>query len=605
MQHLRGARGGEHSIFGYRQFNSDDPHDLRELDGRGLSTSGTINGESPRGSPSSWNASHPPSLTRRLHIQNPDRFLSSTRDRGEEQQKSSSRSQTHLPPKPPSWMWTLITLVLGIGTDNYRVITGMCLYVLTMASGLLFGGSGLVFNIYDTLSQYSRTSVIMAVTKSILGVYWISLGIYANNLASRLFSNPRVVECIRMHSKTFLKISTATLVGCLCVTVVAINLYNNAFLLDTNTSHNTSTPLTDPNCADLGIRVVLCDIYFTSKVLFCLICLVWNFIVVGAYLSICRTHTVGIRRFMRELLNDMKIYEEFILLQHLQEKKTYAGDMEDDLDGNLDESWTIWDDDIICPDGEAEQLLDGPGSQVLRTLQDIRRYRRTTARSTSTCAGSQRISQSVDNVSDPVEGSGNVNKHDESRDVTITADVLGDSEDTTDSGYMKDGKSRMCQHKLETEKDTLSRLTNGQPPIMSNDDLMFTYFTLIRRLSASSRLLQRWISSWITFTMLWCILYVVYWINHTAHIHGIVEFLLPVFVLGLLTSAYAEVNFEGERLLKCILPTQERIPVLYYFHKIPLELKIFSFTMTYNSIVTVVAGIVITFATRIILDQVT
>ena len=71
-----------------------------------------------------------------------------------------------------------------------------------------------------------------------------------------------------------------------------------------------------------------------------------------------------------------------------------------------------------------------------------------------------------------------------------------------------------------------------------------------RRLCASSRLLQRWISSWITFVMLWCTLFIVYWIDHSATLHGILEFMLPLIVLGLLTSAYAEVNFEGERLIK-------------------------------------------------------
>ncbi|XP_012943021.1 uncharacterized protein LOC106013003 [Aplysia californica] len=149
-----------------------------------------------------------------------------------------------------------------------------------------------------------------------------------------------------------------------------------------------------------------------------------------------------------------------------------------------------------------------------------------------------------------------------------------------------------------------STLGGDRPPVMRNEDLMFTYFTLLRRLASTSRLLQRWVASWISFVLLWCVLYIVYWISHSAHLAGILQFLTPLLTLALLTSAYAEVNFEGERLLKCILPTEERLSVFFYFHKIRLELKIFSFTMTYNSIVTVIAGITITFATRIILDQV-
>lgn len=80
------------------------------------------------------------------------------------------------------------------------------LHVLTLTSAFLFGACGLFFNAYDTLSETTKTTVLVCIVKSVLGLYWIGLGIYANTLATRLFSNKRMVDCIRLHSKTIFKV---------------------------------------------------------------------------------------------------------------------------------------------------------------------------------------------------------------------------------------------------------------------------------------------------------------------------------------------------------------------------------------------------------------
>ena len=71
-----------------------------------------------------------------------------------------------------------------------------------------------------------------------------------------------------------------------------------------------------------------------------------------------------------------------------------------------------------------------------------------------------------------------------------------------------------------------------------------------RRLCVTSRYLQRWLASWITFVFIWDGYFIIYWTNHQASLVGILQFVMPLLLLLLVCSAYAEVNAEGQRLLK-------------------------------------------------------
>ena len=50
--------------------------------------------------------------------------------------------------------------------------------------------------------------------------------------------------------------------------------------------------------------------------------------------------------------------------------------------------------------------------------------------------------------------------------------------------------------------------------------------------------------------LFWSGMYLVYWLKHTPTTLEAIEFVLPLLLLPLLCSAYAEVNNEGVRMLK-------------------------------------------------------
>ncbi|XP_059144737.1 uncharacterized protein LOC131931924 isoform X2 [Physella acuta] len=563
-----------------------------------------------------------------LQIQNPDRLLSENIPSAIADDEFI-RSHIDMPPKLPNWIWASLVAILGIKTSSTKqVCIATALHIITLIAAFSFGASGFVFNIYDSLGKFSKTTVLVGIAKSVLGLYWIGIGIYANSLAARLFSNKRMVDCIRLHSKTFLKISTVLIIVILSMIVIATNLYTNIYLLDNKASGN-ETGVVDSNCATIGSQVILCQIYFGSKVFYSILCLTWNLLVACIYLSVCRTHTISIRRFMKELMYDTKIFEEFCMIQALEEQQQQPANQRNHsaVADNLNE-FDIWHDDIANFDTDSHSEPPS-NAHLLRTLRVMRQNTRSQLTQLTNETGSQQPESLYMSCSIPNRERSNSSRGwhlgEDNNSVASDLDSVGSPEQgektilgtpIQESTQYKnlpshdramDGKVPQASTPQEPShvpaQVTRSFLSDVQPPIMKNEDLMFTYFQLLRRLSSTSRLLQRWISSWITFIMLWCSLLIVYWTTHTAQLSGIVQFLTPLVALGLLTSAYAEVNFEGERLLKCVLPTEERMSVLYYFQSTKLELKIFSFTMTYNTIVTVVAGIAVTFATRIILDQ--
>ena len=50
--------------------------------------------------------------------------------------------------------------------------------------------------------------------------------------------------------------------------------------------------------------------------------------------------------------------------------------------------------------------------------------------------------------------------------------------------------------------------------------------------------------------MFWSVLLIVKWLTRTPTISGVLSFIFPLLMLPLLASAYAEVNYEGLRVLQ-------------------------------------------------------
>ena len=50
--------------------------------------------------------------------------------------------------------------------------------------------------------------------------------------------------------------------------------------------------------------------------------------------------------------------------------------------------------------------------------------------------------------------------------------------------------------------------------------------------------------------LFWSTMRIVYWLSHSPTLYGVLSFILPLMLLPLLASAYAEVNYEGIKVLQ-------------------------------------------------------
>ena len=66
----------------------------------------------------------------------------------------------------------------------------------------------------------------------------------------------------------------------------------------------------------------------------------------------------------------------------------------------------------------------------------------------------------------------------------------------------------------------------------------------------TSQAFQRWMSVMTGAVMFWSSVLIVKWLSTTPTLSGVLSFIFPLLVLPLLASAYAEVNYEGVRVLQ-------------------------------------------------------
>ena len=60
--------------------------------------------------------------------------------------------------------------------------------------------------------------------------------------------------------------------------------------------------------------------------------------------------------------------------------------------------------------------------------------------------------------------------------------------------------------------------------------------------------------------------------------------MLPLFLIPVLSSAYAEVNYEGAKVVQSIFPTEGRIRMFKYLYGQPIQMTVYSHAITYGTL---------------------
>lgn len=190
------------------------------------------------------------------------------------------------PRQLPDWVWKALIQILGIKLRGQTHVSCLSVFLqaMTLLLACMFSVTGMIHTVYDIKSSYSQTTLTIGCSNILLGFGWICLGLYSQKLAGRLFSNRNFSESVRIHSRTFFKISAIGLVTFLSVTMIILNCYTDFSVFGPNT------------CDKIFLHNSICHIMYASHVAFSTMSLFWNLLVCCVLLSVCRTHTMGKHR---------------------------------------------------------------------------------------------------------------------------------------------------------------------------------------------------------------------------------------------------------------------------------------------------------------------
>ncbi|XP_055940195.1 uncharacterized protein LOC129969585 isoform X2 [Argiope bruennichi] len=473
------------------------------------------------------------------------------------------RQSRHL----PYWAWYLIARSHGIPLKpESKPILGTFLHGLTFAGALTYAMSYTWFVVYDIISPNTPRDIPGGSISILLVYFWCGFGYYCKDLSSRLFLHPRFLKDIRMHTRTVFKMNGALLVFILGFFFTIANVVESL------------SWFSDPYCAKIDLDDIVCQIMSVSSIFFSVFTLVWHALVSFIFMSVCRTHTIGIRRFIKEIEYDASLIDHHLsFTQHF-------------LPFNQDDIWqeSLW----IAEDENDEEYT----SYQPKTRHSM---------SVSKKDINPRMRVSAPNIR-------NVNQQGEISvlfaPITDNVDAVAEDQSSVSEfewNYFREDKAFIPVHRVIKASKTMPEDTATTPHTMSNAELMHHFWKLNCRLRFSSYALQRWYASFVSLVLLRCSTYLVHWLGHPATIYDILQFALPLIMMVVLSTAIAEVNFESQRVLRCIYPTEQRIKPLQYMALNPLQMSVYGFGMTHGTIVTVVFAMLVGFVSKIVITEMT
>ena len=98
------------------------------------------------------------------------------------------------------------------------------------------------------------------------------------------------------------------------------------------------------------------------------------------------------------------------------------------------------------------------------------------------------------------------------------------------------------------------------PHIMTEQEFMHKYWKITMNVRLASVALQRWMSSITGLITTWSAIRLVYWLSHTPTWSGVLMFAIPLMLLPLLASSYAEVNYEGGKIIQVQKECHKKVP---------------------------------------------
>lgn len=217
-----------------------------------------------------------------MSLTSADPFYSTVDPSSPQQEDVVKRMTTRQSKRLPGWAWLVLAKCLGIKlhpTD--RPYLGTALYSLTIALAALYAITYTWYTIYDIANEYTKSTVLTGLAAIIIVVYWASLGVYGNRLASKLFASESFLRSVRMHSRTLFRLNA---VAIMVLVSLGANILNN---------YDAATTYTADKCLSVNVSQHICITMVAARGGYSFACFMWSILVGIVLLSVCRTHTIG------------------------------------------------------------------------------------------------------------------------------------------------------------------------------------------------------------------------------------------------------------------------------------------------------------------------
>jgi len=139
--------------------------------------------------------------------------------------------------------------------------------------------------------------------------------------------------------------------------------------------------------------------------------------------------------------------------------------------------------------------------------------------------------------------------------------------------------------------------------ILSVNDILLRFWSINSRLAFTGLVVQRWVTCWIIFVVLWVAQMIVYWIKNDTLVQEVFLVAIPLVLLPLVCSALSEVNFEGDRVIRRLCPTSERLDLLLFLTNNPLHLTIYGQTVRFGNMSNGLIGLATALFTGIAINK--
>lgn len=575
---------------------------------------------------------------------------------------SRSRRTITLGKPIPKFVMLGICFLLGINrSSNKRTMAGRVFQGLTIGMASAYLISSLVFIHKDIMSDFTKTTVVDGTVSCLFMVLWCVLGCYANGLAYRLYNNDQFRPLLRLPSKTIFGINSAVLLLLLMLLAMAVNNYSGMWLLETSPSpcDKLSLPVVACNFRFVfRVAFSVLALVWHYLVTFVLIAVSRSFTI--SIRQLMQTlerdgrayefHYMGVRHTP----DDDMLLQEYTWIDEDFCTELQLHQLENDADRHRvipEPSHELQGSDPEQDASDASQRRSSSCANLV-VLDDC-----TNSTAWNSSAGDEGRSETPHSGSVCRPRRPTPDTADASRSLPSTPAVSHSpagrgSTSSAVSGVFLGGAGVSSVHVLlppsPTEAESVTRLPFGQGdrrlnpasqsgrssqssssrmsasgaggnnsscrgcesakqsvPLLTNAEILYQVWKIQSGLRIFGLATQRWMLSLVCVIVTWLAINLVEWLNTSPGLFDLVNLILPLLLLPLLAATFAEVNFEGERLVKFIAPTEERLGVLFWLQSAPLQLSIYGFSLSYGIITTAGFGLLVALASKVFLQEIT